>query len=108
MRAGKLKHRVTIQMPARVRDAAGQPAIGWTDFAKVWANVQYLNGRQFLTSNGEANSATASIRLRYRTDLNATMRVLYGSTIFDIVAVLPDEDGGDHVDLACTTGTNNG
>lgn len=108
MRAGKLKHRVTIQTPGQVRDPAGQPSTGWTDFDTVWADVRYLNGRQFLTSNAEKNAATASIRVRWRTDLNAAMRVVYGATVLDIVAVLPDEEGQDHVDLACTTGVNNG
>jgi SPP1 family predicted phage head-tail adaptor len=108
MRAGKLKHRMTIQTPGQIRDPAGQPSTGWIDFDTVWADVRYLNGRQFLASSAEKNAATVSIRVRWRTDLNAAMRVVYGATVFDIVAVLPDEEDQDHVDLACTTGVNNG
>jgi SPP1 family predicted phage head-tail adaptor len=95
MRAGKLNRRITIQQPGPTRD-------------EVWADILYLNGRQYATSNAEASSATVSIRVRYRTDLNATMRVVYGATIFDILAVLPDEENRDHVDLACSTGASNG
>jgi phage head-tail adaptor, putative, SPP1 family len=108
MRAGKLRHRVTIQRRDPVRDSAGGPSTSWVDFAEAWADVRYLNGRQFLTSNGEANSATVSVRIRYRTDLTADMRVTFGAAIFDILAVLPDEEGRDHVDLACNTGVSNG
>jgi SPP1 family predicted phage head-tail adaptor len=110
MRAGKLNRRVTIQQPGPPRDAAGQPSTGWVDVDRgdVWADIRYLNGRQYLTSNAEASSATVSIRVRYRPDLNATMRVVYGATIFDILAVLPDDEDRDHVDLACSTGANNG
>lgn len=108
MRAGNLKQRVTIQTTGQIRDAAGQPSTGWVDYAMVWAGIRYLNGRQFLTANAEADSATVSIRLRYREDLTAAMRVVYGVKVFDIVAVLPDETDRDHIDLACTTGVNNG
>jgi SPP1 family predicted phage head-tail adaptor len=78
------------------------------DVDTVWADVRYLNGRQYLTSNAEANAATASVRVRYRADLRANMRLVFGATVFDIVAVLPDEEGRDHLDLACATGANNG
>ncbi|MFM0315964.1 phage head closure protein [Paraburkholderia nemoris] len=108
MRAGKLRHRVTIQQRGPARDSAGQPSISWVDFDTVWADVRYLNGRQYLTSDAEANGATVSVRIRYRTDVTAVMRVLYGTAVFDILAVLPDEDGRDHVDLACNTGVSNG
>jgi SPP1 family predicted phage head-tail adaptor len=112
MRSGKLNRRLTIQQPGPARDAAGQPSTGWVNVdggtGEVWADILYLNGRQYATSNAEASSATVSIRVRYRTDLNATMRVVYGATIFDILAVLPDEEDRDHVDLACSTGVNSG
>lgn len=108
MRAGKLNRRVTIQQPGPTRDTAGQPTTGWVDFDSVWADVRYMNGRQYTTSNAEASSATVSIRVRYRTDLSSIMRVVHGVTIFDILAVLPDEEDRDHLDLACSTGVNNG
>lgn len=108
MRAGNLKQRVTIQTTGQTRDAAGQPSTGWIDYDTVWAGIRYLNGRQFLTANVEAASATVSIRMRYRADVTAAMRVVYGVKVFDIVAVLPDEADRDHIDLACTTGANNG
>lgn len=112
MRSGKLNRRVTIQQPAPGRDAGGQPSTAWANVdggdGRAWADILYLNGRQYATSNAEASAATVSIRVRYRTDLNATMRIVYGATIFDILAVLPDEEGRDHVDLACSTGVNSG
>ena len=46
--------------------------------------------------------------MRYRTDLNAGMRIVYNGTIFNVLAVLPDGEDRDRVDLACSTGINEG
>lgn len=109
MRSGTLKHRIVIQQREQGRDAAGQPSNAWITFAdSVPANILFMSGKQYATSNSQVSSATVSIRLRYRTDLNAAMRVVHGTTMYDILAVLPDEDHHDHVDLACSTGASNG
>lgn len=107
MRIGSLNHRVTIQVPAAARDEIGQPipgASGWTDFATVWANIRYLNGTETLKSDAPVSLARASIRIRRRDGLIANMRVLHGTTVFDVRAVLPDESSREFIDLACETG----
>lgn len=108
MRAGKLRHRIEIQQRQDDRDPAGQPVDGWVTVCKPWADVRYLNGRQFIGSDAETNADGVSIRIRRRTDVTADMRVLFRQSYFDILAVLPDEDDLEYVDLACSTGASNG
>lgn len=106
---GKFKHRVTIQELGG-RDDYGQPLPdGWVDVAtRLRANIRTLTGREFATSGSEASEVTTSIRLRYRTGIQAGMRVVHGDTIYDIRAVLPNEEDRRYVDLACATGANDG
>lgn len=107
MDSRSLHHRIKIQAPADARDEIGQPipgASGWIDFATVWANIKFLNGTETLKSDAPVSVARASIRIRRRAGLAANMRVLHGSTVFDVRAVLPDEAGREFVDLACETG----
>jgi SPP1 family predicted phage head-tail adaptor len=99
--AGKLNCRVIIKQPAAVQDAAGQPIPTWTTLATVWANIRSLNGLETIKGGAEASVAKASIRIRYRTDVTAAMRVVHGSTTYEIKAVLPDEAGKQYLDLAC-------
>lgn len=108
MRAGKLNKRIKIQQMTETQDSTGQPIVEWTDLTDVWANVKYLNGLQTIKSDGELNIQRASIRIRLRRDVTAGMRVLLGATIFDIQAVLPDEEGDEFLDLACVAGANEG
>jgi SPP1 family predicted phage head-tail adaptor len=109
MEAGKLNRRVSLQQIAETRDAAGQVvASGWTEVARPWANIRYLNGKEYATSGTVVSSATASVRIRYRRDITASMRVVYRDTVFNILAVLPDEVGHEYIDLACNTGVRAG
>lgn len=104
MQAGKFNSQVRIERPGTVQDGAGQPIKGWTLFAEPWANFGDMNGRQFIAADRETSEASLSIRIRYRTDITADMRVVHDSVIYEILAVLPDRAGRKHVDLACKTG----
>ncbi|MBB3259998.1 SPP1 family predicted phage head-tail adaptor [Paraburkholderia bannensis] len=99
---------MSLQQRGTQRDAAGQPVASWSEIARPWADIRYLNGKEYATSGTIVSGATASVRIRYRTDVTASMRVVCGATIFNILAVLPDEEGRDHLDLACNTGVNDG
>ena len=44
MRAGELRHRITIRKRGGGKDAFGQPLPNdWVDVASVWANIRHLN-----------------------------------------------------------------
>lgn len=102
MRAGQLNRLVTIQRLTQIKDEIGQ-IIGtdWTDVATVWANIRHLSGAEAIKADAPTSKVRASIRIRYRAGIDAGMRVLHGSTAYDIQAVLPDEIGRRHIDLVC-------
>lgn len=101
MRAGSLKSRVTIKQLTGGQDEIGQPIQTWTDVARVWANIRHLSGSETIKAGAETSITKASIRIRYRTDINSGMRVYHGSTVYEIKAVLPDEESRDRLDLVC-------
>lgn len=101
MKAGSLTRRVTIQHYADGQNVIGQPMRAWVDLVTVWANIRVLNGREFLSGDGEQAQATASVRIRYREGITPAMRVVYRGQVYEIVAVLPDVSHREYVDLAC-------
>lgn len=101
MQAASLKNRVTIQAPSTSVDALGQPLTAWTDTAYLWASIKHINGISSIKSGADTSIVKASIRLRYKPGINAGMRVLHGADVYDIQAVLPD-DNRVFVDLVCT------
>lgn len=96
-----LRNRISLQQLIAGQDEIGQPTQVWSTFATVWADIRYLQGLETIKGGAETSIKKASIRTRRRTDLTAAMRVLYGATVFQIKAVLPDEQNKDRTDLAC-------
>lgn len=101
MQAGRLNQRISIQQRTTSVDAIGQPVETWTDVAEVWADVRYQKGLEAIKAGADTSVVSVSIRIRYRGGIDAGMRVLHGSDVFDIQAVLPDAGQRQYVDLAC-------
>ena len=101
MFAGKLNRRVVIQQLTAGQDDIGQPVQTWATLATVWAHILHISGRESIQADADTATLKASIRIRYRTDVTSAMRVVHGAKTYEIKAVLPDEEGRDHVDLSC-------
>lgn len=101
MKAGAMRDRITIQQRSSVQDElTGEISQTWTDVALVWANVQFVNGISAIKAGMDTSSVKASIRMRYRTGIDASMRVLHGTDIYSIEAVMPNKTAGT-LDLIC-------
>jgi SPP1 family predicted phage head-tail adaptor len=97
-----LNTRVTIQQRGTGTDAIGQPLPDdWTLLAVVWANVRHVSGLQAIKADTPVSVVKASVRIRWRTDVHAGLRLLVGAQVYNIAAVLKDMQGHGFVDLVC-------
>lgn len=101
MQAGLLNRRCTLQSPSQSVDELGQPIPGWTDVATVWGDVRLRSGLESVKAGAVVSTVQASVRIRYRTGINAGMRVLVDSVPYEVLAVQPDVGGREYVDLVC-------
>ena len=101
MRAGDLRNRITIERQTTDLDAGGQPLEVWTPVASTWADFRNPTGMGAIRADAQAAVVKTSIRIRWRTDIEAGMRVVHGTTTYEIGAVLPDHAGREFVDLVC-------
>lgn len=113
LHAQKLNRRVTIERKVVVQNTWGQAADVWVEYCRLWAHVRMVNGAGFVSSEMEAGGTevsrtVASIRVRKTTGLQAGMRVRLGDAIYDIRAVLPDEQDRRYVDLGVAIGASEG
>jgi SPP1 family predicted phage head-tail adaptor len=113
VKAGSLKRRVTIQSRTASVDAAGQPVLTWADVVTVWGDIRGATGmgsiRQSEPRDGVAVEMNSySIRIRYRTGLDAGMRVTSGGEVFDVKQVRMDMAGREWTDLVVEVGGNDG
>lgn len=107
--AGKLRHRVTIQKQVQSRTPEGDVKIAWVNHAEVWAEVAPVSVREFIAGQSQQSQVTARIVVRYRDDLDATMRILHRGRIYNPQGWLPDPDSGlEYLTAPCTEGVNDG
>ncbi|RAR51681.1 SPP1 family predicted phage head-tail adaptor [Paraburkholderia unamae] len=102
MRIGDFNQRATLQAPDDGREEGGQPSTQWVDVAKgVPCNVLANTGRAQIAAGADVSIVQASVRVRWRTDVTAGMRLVSGGATFSIKAVLPDFAKRNFVDLVC-------
>ena len=90
MRIGELRERVTIQQKSATQDDFGAEVITWVDLATVWAKIEALTGREFITQGRAEASVTHKVTIRLREDVTPEMRLMWESQVLSIEAVLYD------------------
>jgi SPP1 family predicted phage head-tail adaptor len=90
MRAGKLRHVVTIKSKTVTQDSYNQEIITWTEVATVRAAIETPTGNEYLDVESKGASISHKVTIRYYRSLAPTMIVVWGSRTFEIIAVLDD------------------
>lgn len=105
--AGMLNKRVTIQQLAAAspaQDEYGEPQASWTTFAEVWAAVEPIQGREFWAQQQVQSEVNTRVRIRYRSGVTELMRVLYGSRVLVIQAIIDPKEAHEELQLMCAEG----
>jgi len=105
--AGRFNKRITIQ-----EAVAGSPAVNefgeknlvWEDVATVWGAVEPLNGREFWAQQQVQSEITVRIKVRYRSDVTAGMRVSYNDAIYMIKSVVDPNERHEELHLMTSEG----
>ena len=97
--AGKLKHRIVIQQVSEGENDMGDIVQTWTTFDTVWASVEPLSGREYLSAQQVSAETSGRIRMRYRPGVMATMRVLFGGRNYRILSVINPEERNIELEL---------
>lgn len=88
MNIGKLKHRVTIERMARVRDPETNEVIEqWHPFVTRWASVEPIRGREYWAAAQTQSEVTHTVRMRYTEGITPSMRLVHRGRTFDIKVI---------------------
>ena len=101
MRAGWLRHRVTIQEKIVTRDTYGEEDFTWSDTATVWASVEPSRGRDFQQAQTEQVTYDTVIRLRYGTDINPENRIVWNGQYYDVRSVVSVFEKSKELEAQC-------
>lgn len=98
LKAGRLRHRVMIQQQVESQDpVSGEAVFIWQTLPgmdSVPCAIEPLSVREFIAAKALQSEVSARIVLRYRDGLNAKLRIVHGSKLYDPAGFLPDPDSG--------------
>lgn len=89
MRAGRLRHRVTIERREADYDRRGHESEAWSPFLTVWAEVNELSGRELERAKQLVADATVQVTMR-TSNIESTDRIRFKGRIFQIASVIAD------------------
>ena len=80
---------VELQERRVTRDNFGSEVVSWSEIEKVWANVKQTGTSEDFENNADRDVAlrNATIRIRWRSDLQETSRVVYDGFPWDIKGI---------------------
>lgn len=115
MRAGSMRHRVTIQSRKDEKDELNQPSLEWTDLSggTVWADIQPMTARERMVAQANQSELTHLVVIRYQGQFSdprymATLRIKYGNRIFNIQGSIDPDERHKSLELSCLEGLNDG
>ena len=96
--AGEICHRVTVQSKPtepQYDEYNSEIPSEWTEFKKLWGKIEFLSVKDSINAMAAGSETTARLKLRKRSDINTSMRVLYNGQTFQIVSPpKPDNENG--------------
>ena len=98
---GTMDTRIKIQYAVEAQDETGAAVTTWTDLASVWAAKDYKSGLEREDSEKTTAFTYVYYRVRHRADVTPKMRVLDGSTIYDIEAILDYPGRRSYQEFSC-------
>ena len=85
--SGRLNKRITLQQPLSTSDGGGGFSIAWQDVATLWADIAPHRSSEPLLHDKLMLHNLHRITIRYRSDITANMRFIFGSRIFLIIGI---------------------
>lgn len=84
MRAGRLRHWVTIQNPEKTRNQVGEPVTIWTELATVPAAVEPVSSKEQFAAKQFLPEITHRIKIRYLSGVSHKSRIVFNGRIFEL------------------------
>lgn len=102
VRAGELRHLLTVQRLSTTQDEYGTPVEAWADLTPdIWGAIRPLSGKEI--SDGDRINGRTTHRIQIRSDFTISNddRIKYGTRFFNVASIrLIEEISKTYVILA--------
>jgi len=104
MKAGQLKHRIVIEQQTQTKNAIDEIILTWSTFCTVWAAIEPATGQSYYAANQLESKVDGRVRIRYRADLEPTMRIKFGDRILNIISIVHPQENHRELHLMYSEG----
>jgi len=101
---GRLRYLVKLQSPTRTTDTGGGQSISWSTVTDLYADIRPASGNEAFTQGQLQENTRHEVTVRYRSDMNTSYRLLYGSRIFNIRHIKNVNESDRFFVLTCEEG----
>lgn len=109
MRAGKLRHRITIQRKSLTTDDYGGPVESWADVAaNIPASIEPLSGRELVNAQAVNAEITTKITMRYLAGVTTADRITFEGKNYNLQSVADPEMRHRELIIMASVGLNEG
>lgn len=105
MRAGTLRHKVTVEQPQEARGETGQFTTSWQPLATTWASIEPLSGRELIAAEQVQSETTIRVRMRYLAGVTDECRIVHGTRVLQITSAIDPQDRHVELELMCREST---
>lgn len=102
MRAGELRNKIEIQNYVRIENEVGEEVKQWKLYRKLWSKFYNSSVKDQLKAGKDAASIVYEIVIRYRKDIDTTMRIVYKNKNYNIDHVVNYKEQNIETHLFCT------
>ena len=97
---GKLNRRVEIQVATVTRNDYGEELKTWATSSIVWARIEPQGGKEYFDAQQVKGKTSYKVIIR-KVGLETDDRLKYGSTVFEIDAILEPEMDRRYLEVMC-------
>ena len=106
MRAGALRHKVTLKSPSGSQDAYGETSLSFSDVADVRASISPLSGRELMNAQQVNSDVTHRVTIRFYSGVQPSWRVVFGTRTFEVQSVRNLDERDRTMELMCVERTD--
>lgn len=102
MQVADLDTRIIIKSKTATLNEVGGEVITWSTVRAVWAQKRYKPSKEFYRSGRTFGEESVLFVIRYMGNVDVTMRVEHGSTVYNITNVNHSDDRKSWTELTCS------
>lgn len=106
--SGSFRHRITFLKETITVDELMQEITDTQEFAKVWAMIKTVSGREYFSAASTQNENTYRFIIRYKSGLTPDMQIKFKERLFNIESILNDDEKDKTLTIIAKERVSNG